>query len=197
MKNRCCQSKLSLPSIVPHSFVDGLIAQWTSGDFLAGASATAINKLVSGEGLKELTIKINDTIKIDTSYISPSMNIAYDTGVRSYNKVLLKGVSKVTDSAITIGSATYSIYMDATKYSGASLAVALDLSALYMLNQGEKSIVSTYDVPVFIVKPPTDGVAYLVDEKITTPVKNLIDNQLPFTSVINHRLKDIKNGGVE
>ena len=188
-----------MPSIVPHSFVDGLIAQWTSGDFLAGASATAINKLVSGEGLKELTIKINDTIKIDTSHISPSMNIAYDTGVRSYNKVLLKGVSKVTDSAITIGSATYSIYMDATKYSGASLAAAvtLDLSALYMLNQGEKSIVSTYDVPVFIVKPPTDGVAYLVDEKITTPVKNLIDNQLPFTSVINHRLKDIKNGGVE
>lgn len=147
--------------------------------------------------MKELTFKINDTIKIDTSHISPSMNIAYDTGVRSYNKVLLKGVSKVTDSAITIGSATYSIYMDATKYSGASLAVALDLSALYMLNQGEKSIVSTYDVPVFIVKTTTGGVAYLVDEKITTPVKNLIDNQLPFTYVINHRLKDIKNGGVE
>lgn len=149
--------------------------------------------------MKELTIKINDTIKIDTSHISPSMNIAYDTGVRSYNKVLLKGVSKVADSAITIGSATYSIYMDATKYSGASLAVAvtLDLSALYMLNQGEKSIVSTYDVPVFILKTTTGGVAYLVDEKITTPVKNLIDNQLPFTYVINHRLKDIKNGGVE
>ena len=159
----------------------------------------AILLSISGEGLKELTNKINDTIKIDTSHISPSMNIAYGTGVPSYNKVLLNGVSKVADDAITIGSATYSIYMDATKYSGASLAAAvtLDLSTLYMLNQGEKLIVSTYDVPVFIVKTATGGVAYLVDEKITTPVKNLIDNQLPFTSVINHRVKDIKNGGVE
>ena len=162
---------------------------------LSGAILTA----VTGEGIKQLTGQMNDTVKIDTSHISPSMNIAYDTGLPSYNKVLLNGVSKVADNAINIGTATYSVYMDATQYSGVSLgaAVTLDLSTLYMIDQGEKLIVSTYDVPVFIVKTATGGIAYLVDEKITTPVKNLIDNNLPFTSVINHRLEDIKNGGIE
>ena len=175
-----------------NSFVDGLIAQWTSGDFLAGASATAINKLVSGEGLKELTIKINDTIKIDTSHISPSMNIAYDTGVRSYNKVLLKGVSKVTDSVITIGSATYSIYMDATKYSGVSLgaSITLDLSTLYFISKGEQWVSSATNTPVMVIKLVSGGTAYLVDEKLTTPMKESIDKRLPDASVIEHRIND-------
>ena len=159
----------------------------------------AILLSISGEGLKELTNKINDTIKIDTSHISPSMNIAYDTGIPSYNKVLLNGVSKVADSAITIGSTTYSIYMDATKYSGVSLgaAMTLDLSTLYFISKGEQWVSNATNAPVMVIKLVSGGTAYLVDEKLTTPMKESIDKRLPHSSVIEHRINDLNNGGIE
>ena len=159
----------------------------------------AILLSISGEGLKELTNKINDTIKIDTSHISPSMNIAYGTGVPSYNKVLLNGVSKVADNAITIGSTTYSIYMDATKYSGVSLgaAITLDLSTLYFISKGEQWVSSATNAPVMVIKLVSGGTAYLVDEKLTTPMKESIDKRLPHSSVIEHRINDLNNGGIE
>lgn len=162
---------------------------------LSGAILTA----VTGEGIKQLTGQMNDTVKIDTSHISPSMNIAYDTGLPSYNKVLLNGVSKVADNAINIGTATYSVYMDATKYSGVSLgaAITLDLSTLYFVNKGEEWMISTTNAPVVLVKLVSGGTAYLIDEKLTTPIKESIDERFPFTSVIEHRINDLNNGGIE
>lgn len=162
---------------------------------LSGAILTA----VTGEGIKQLTGQMNDTVKIDTSHISPSMNIAYDTGLPSYNKVLLNGVSKVADNAINIGTATYSVYMDATKYSGVSLgaAITLDLSTLYFVNKGEEWMISTTNAPVVLVKLVSGGTAYLIDEKLTTPIKESIDERFPYTSVIEHRINDLNNGGIE
>ncbi|MCD7874082.1 MAG: hypothetical protein LUH17_03740, partial [Acidaminococcaceae bacterium] len=101
---------------------------------------------ITGEGLADLTAQMADTIKIDTSSISPSMNIAYNTGVSNKSKVILQNVSKVADKAITIGTGVYSVYMDSTKYNDLSLigAVTLDVGSLYLINSTDKIVVDKF-----------------------------------------------------
>ena len=153
---------------------------------------------ISGEGLKELTNQIDDTIRVDTSHISPSMNISYDTGIPNYNKIILNGVSKVTDDVITLGSTTYSIYMDTQKLNDAALvgAVTLDLSVLFFMNRIDVAATKTFsDVPVIMVKTGSGAVAYIVDDRFTTPVKQQLHNNSQ--KITEHVIDQRVNGGVD
>jgi len=135
---------------------------------------------ITGEGLADLTSQMADTIKIDTSSISPSMNIAYNTGVSNNSKVILQNVSKVADKAMTIGSGVYSVYVDSTKYNGLALggAIAIDLSTLYAITAVDKELTNLakdVNIPVYAVKVGSGVTAYLVDNKLTTPIKESIN----------------------
>nr|WP_293662931.1 SH3 domain-containing protein [uncultured Phascolarctobacterium sp.] len=136
---------------------------------------------ITGEGLADLTAQMADTIKIDTSSISPSMNIAYNTGVSNKSKVILQNVSKVADKAITIGTGVYSVYMDSTKYNDLSLigAVTLDVGSLYLINSTDKIVVDKFGTSkpmIYGIKTMSGTVAYLVDENVLTPIKKNWDD---------------------
>ena len=165
------------PSKVQVDKVENPEAVLESGNLsLTGSVVMAI----TGEGLADLTSQMADTIKIDTSSISPSMNIAYNTGVSNNSKVILQNVSKVADKAITIGSGVYSVYVDSTKYNGLALggAIAIDLSTLYAITAVDKELTNLakdVNIPVYAVKIGSGVTAYLVDNKLTTPIKESIN----------------------
>src|SRR5699024_7140223 len=156
------------PSKVQVDKVENPEAVLESGNLsLTGSVVMAI----TGEGLADLTSQMADTIKIDTSSISPSMNIAYNTGVSNNSKVILQNVSKVADKAITIGSGVYSVYVDSTKYNGLALggAIAIDLSTLYAITAVDKELTNLakdVNIPVYAVKIGSGVTAYLVDNKL-------------------------------